>query len=168
VIGLILILCVGFALAQIGGVVNQFSRPTVKGRVLDSEPYWHRLVYEDATYRFVWRDYGNAEYVPGFFAQDLKKNRWLELTTLSTEYAQLGHAPDVNDIPLMVGWDFRPLATMDYAAIPLETGGSIVFPDRITFNRLTGIYRFDCNSALNREESLTSFWVRKADLDALR
>ena len=146
----------------------RFSRATIKGRVLDAEPKWHVKVYEDSSYRFVYRHYGNAEYVPGFFACDISKNRWLQLTELSTENARLGRSPDFNDIPLAVGWDFRRLADVQYAPLPLKTGGSIVFPDRVTFDPSRKLYRFDCNSRLNREVSLTSFWVRKIDLDALR
>jgi len=67
----------------------------------------------------------------------------------------------------MVGWDFRGLASAEYAQLPLKTGGSIIFPDRVIFDPSTELYRLDCNSGLNRDVSLTSFWVRKADLDAL-
>src|SRR5262245_31824866 len=83
----------------------------------------------------------------------------------STENARLGRSPDPGDLPLMVGWDFRRLASDKYTRLPLMTGGSIIFPDRITFDSTSKIYRFDCNSRLNRDLSLTSFWVRKMDLD---
>jgi len=86
----------------------RFSRVTIKGQVLDAEPKWHVKVYEDASYRFVYRRYGDAEYAPGFFARDLSRNRWLQLTELSTEHARLGRSPDFGDIPLAV---FRGLAS---------------------------------------------------------
>jgi len=146
----------------------QFRRPTVKGAVLAQEPKWHREIYHDQFYQFVFRHYGNGEYVPGFFAHDLVRNRWLEITELSMEQARLGRSPDFSDIPLQVGWDFRSLARADYARLPLHTTGSIVFPDRIMFLSAIGLYRLDCNSELNREVSLTSFWVRKTDLDEIR
>jgi hypothetical protein len=163
----VLLLCGSIGVAQSNQDGLRFSRVTIKGQVLDAEPKWHVKVYEDASYRFVYRHYGNAEYVPGFFARDLSRNRWLQLKELSTEHARLGRSPDFSDIPLAVGWDFRGLASAEYAQLPLKTGGSIEFPDRVTFDPSTELYRLDCNSQLNRDVSLTSFWVRKADLDAL-
>jgi hypothetical protein len=162
---IVLLLCGSIGIAQSNKDGLRFSRVTIKGQALDAEPKWHVKVYEDASYRFVERHYGNGEYVPGFFACDLSRNRWLQLTELSTEHARLGRSPD--DIRLMVGWDFHGLASAEYAQLPLMTGGSIIFPDRITFDPSTELYRLDCNSKLNRDVSLTSFWVRKADLDAL-
>lgn len=165
----VLLLCGSIGVAQSNKDGLRFSRVTIKGQVLDAEPKWHFQVYADASYRFVFRHYGSkGEYVPGFFARDLSRNRWLQLTELSTEHARLGVSPDFNDIRLMVGWDFRGLASAEYAQLPLKTSGSIVFPDRVTFDPSTKLYRLDCNSELNRDASLTSFWVRKADLDALR
>lgn len=145
----------------------QFTRPTLKGTVLSESPVWHVEIYRDQSYQFVYRHYGNAEYAPGLFAHNLVRNQWLEITHLSTEHARLGRSPDFSDIPLPVGWDFQPLARLEYALVPLKTSGSIVFPDKITLLSTADIYRFDCNSELNRDPSLTSFWVRKADLDGI-
>ena len=132
-----------------------------------SEPKWQIKVYEDDSYEFVFRGYGNAEYVPGLFAHDRRHNRWLELTELSTVHARLGRSPESSDLRLMVGWNFSRLASAEYAKLPLLTTGSIVFPDRISFDPTSGLYRFDFNSQLNLDGSLTSFRVRKYDLDAI-
>ena|SRR5215510_13274827 len=164
---IIILLLWSFRAVQANDDDLKFSRVTIKGQVLDAEPKWHVKVYEDESYRFVYRHYGNAEYVPGFFAFDISRKRWLQLKELSTENARLGRSPDFSDIPLAVGWDFRGLASAKYAQLPLKTSGSIVFPDRVTFDPPSKLYRFDCNSGLNRDVSLTSFWVRKLDLDAL-
>ena len=142
----------------------KFTRPTAKGYVLASSPKWDVEIYRDDAYQFVYRHYGNGEYVPGLFAHDLIRDRWLEITHVSTENARLGRSPDFWDIPLQVSWDFHPLAQQEYARLPLKTSGSIVFPDRITFFSASDIYRLDCNSELNREASLTLFWLRKADM----
>jgi hypothetical protein len=162
-----LMLCGSVCVAQSNNSGVKFSRPTVKGHRLKAAPKWHIKLYEDEHYRFVFRHYGNAEFVPGFFAYDLKRKRWLEITELTTELARLGRSPDPNEVPLMVGWNFSDLSKSEYTQLPLKTFGSIIFPDRITFDPTTKLYRFDCNSALNREESLTSFWVRQADLNTL-
>jgi hypothetical protein len=146
----------------------QFSRPTVKGTLLTHVPKWHQEIYHDEYYKFVFRHYGNADYPPGFFVYDIVRNRWLEVTDLSTEHAVLGRSPDFSDVPLQVGPDFRALARSDYARLPLRTSGSIVFPDKIVFSSAAGLYRLACTPELNREVPLTSFWVRKVDLDELR
>ena len=163
-----LLICISLYPAQTSGDGLTFSRVTVKGVVIPSEPKWHIKVYEDDSYEFVYRHFGHAEYVPGFFAHDRRHNRWLEITELSTEHARLGRSPDFSDVPLQVGWNFRGLASVEYAQLPLRTAGSIIFPDRMSFDAAAGLYRVDCNSQLNRDVALTSFWVRRADLDALR
>lgn len=163
--GLVLLVCVSSCIVPIEEAETRFSRPTVEVHILDTEPVWHKQIYEDGSYRFVYRHDGDAEYTPGLIVQDFRRNRWLEITALSTEHVRLGHSPDIDDIPLMVGWDYRRLSENEYIQMPLTTYGSINFPDRITFNQITRVYRLDFNSNLDREESLTSFWIRKADLD---
>ena len=164
---IVLMLCGSVCGVQSTDGSTKFSRVTVKGHLFEVEPKWHVKVYEDAHYQFVFRHYGNAEFVPGFFVYDLKRICWLEITELSTEHARLGRSPDFNDIPLMVGWNFRDLAKNKYAQLPLRTPGSIIFPDQVAFDSGTELYRLDCNSQLKRDISLTSFWVRKADLGAI-
>lgn len=109
----------------------RFSRPTVKCKVLQNTPKWHRKVHDDEAYEMVSRNYGNNEYEPGFFAHDKVRGRWIQITRISTEHARFGRSPDFNDIPLQVSWDFRYLADKKYVALPLRTSGSIVFPDRV-------------------------------------
>jgi hypothetical protein len=146
----------------------QFSRPTLKGTLLTHVPKWHQEIYHDEYYKFVFRHSGNADYPPGFFAYDIVRNRWLEVTDLSTEHAVLGRSPDFANVPLQSGPDFRALARSDYARLPLRTSGSIVFPDKIMFSSAIGLYRLDCTPEQNRKVPLTSFWVRKVDLDEIR
>jgi len=147
---------------------KEFTRSTVKGNVRESAPFSHRLIYDDSLYAFRIRHYGGeGEHIPAFVALRKADSMWIEITHLSTEHARLGHSPDIRDIPLSVGWDFASLADSAYAELPLRTSGSIVFPDRITFDGTQAIYRFDLNSQLDRPECLTTFWVRQADLDSI-
>jgi len=146
----------------------QFSRPTLKGTLLTHVPKVHEEIYHDEYYKFAFRHSGNSDYPPGFFAYDIVRNRWLELTDLSTEHAVLGRSPDFANVPLQSGPDFRALERSDYAPLPLRTSGSIVFPDKILFSSATGLYRLDCTPEVNRVVPLTSFWVRKIDLDEIR
>lgn len=147
---------------------GNFSRPTVRGEVLQSEPFSHRLIHGDSLYTFLLRHYGEGgEQVPAFVALRRADSTWIEITRLSTEHARLGRSPDVHDTPLSVGWDHARLDDSCYAVVPLHTSGSVVFPDRISFDAARAIYRFDFNSQLDRAQCLTSFWVLQADLDGI-
>ncbi len=79
---------------------NTFSHPTLIAALREHEPKWHVKVYEDEDYQFVYRHYGNAEYVPGFFVYSKKRSRWVKITKLSTENAKLGHSPPFEEVRL--------------------------------------------------------------------
>src|SRR5688572_5552284 len=93
---------------------NTFFRPTLIARLCEHEPKGHFKVYEDEDYQFVYRNYGNGEYVPGFFVYSKKRSRWVEITKLSTENAQLGHSPPFEEVRLSTGWDHSHLKSKDY------------------------------------------------------
>ena len=152
-----------FACAQF----PRFSRPTVKCEVLKEVPKWHRKIHEDEAHEFVFRHYGKNEFEPGLFVHDKLRDRWFQIAEISTEHAKLGRSPDITDIPLQVSWDFRRLAGKKYVALPLQTSGSIVFPEDVSFDKRAQVYRLDCNANLKRKQSLTYFWVRKADFDSI-
>jgi len=143
--------------------------------VLKEEPKGHRKIYQDKAYEFAVRNYGNkGQDTPGLFIHDKVQDRWLQITEVSTEHAQLGRSPDrisPKEVSrLSVSWDFRPLAKKQYVSLPLKTSGSISFPDRISFDKRAKFYKLDFDtdyfkSDLKRKQMLTSFWVRKADLD---
>lgn len=161
----IVLLCLWFGVVCSHDDIMKFSRPTVKGAALKQEPKWQRQIYRDQHYQFVFSKYSNGQNFPTFFAHDRVHNRWLEITELSTENARLGKS---FDIPPEANSDFRALGSVEYAHLPLKARGSIIFPDRITFDSKNELYRMDCNSQLNLPISVTSFWVLKSDLDAIR
>lgn len=147
-----------------------FSRPTIIAVACDEEPLWHKKIYEDDDYLFVYRDYGKAEYTPNFFVYGKKQQKWIEIKKLSTEHAKLGRSPSTTEkVAQQESWDYSALKSVNYVNLPLRTSGSINFPDKITSNAGKQIYSFNFNSAANLEEMLTQFWVLKKDLDeALR
>jgi hypothetical protein len=161
----IVILCLLSGIVRSHDDIMKFSRPTVKGVALKQEPKWHRQIYRDQYYQFVFSNYSNGRNVPIFFAHDRVHNQWLEIMKLSTENARFGRSLD---IPSDASSDFRALADVEYVPLPLKARESTMFPDRITFDSENGLYRMDCNSQLNLAMSLTSFWVRKSDLDTIR
>ncbi|MBA4184177.1 MAG: hypothetical protein H0X49_09215 [Acidobacteria bacterium] len=79
-------------LSQIAVIAQNrnFSRPTIITASSDEEPLWHEKIYEDKDYRFVIRDYGQAEYTPNFFVYGKKQRKWIEIKKLSTEHAKFG------------------------------------------------------------------------------
>jgi hypothetical protein len=156
--------CVAVLVTAATVEAQSFSRRTVRAIVLQAAPVWLRSIYEDANYRFVYRDFGSAQYVPGLFVEDRKQRRWIQLLQITTEHARLGRSPDFADIPLAVGWDFAALAKQPYVDLPL-TSTVLHFPDRISFDPGRSVYRLDFSSGLEREISLTTFWLRAADLE---
>jgi hypothetical protein len=143
---------------------NSFSRPTLIAALCEHEPKWHVKVYEDKDYQFVYRHYGNAEYVPGFFVYSKKHNRWAEITKLSTENAMLEHSPPFKEVRLSVGWDYSRLKSKDYVELPLRTSGSISFPDEIVYEANVEAYHLNFNPSL-KPEYQTWFWLLKKDLE---
>ena len=157
-----------FALATLAPAItrkqNTFSRPTLIAALCEREPKWHVNVYEDEDYQFVYRHYGKAEHVPGFFVHGKKRGKWVEITKLSTENAKLGHSPPFEEVRLSVGWDYSRLKDNDYAEVPLRTGGSITFPGEIVYDASGGAYRLNFNPSLKAEYQ-TWFWVLKKDVE---
>ncbi len=145
---------------------RNFSRPTIITASCNEEPLWHEKIYEDDSYLFVYRDYGKAEHTPNFFVYGKKRNKWIEIKKISTEYAKLGRSPSsTTKVVLSVGWDYSSLKTVNYVSLPLRISGSINFPDKITYDANTKTFCFNFNSSAKFEEMLTQFQVLKKDLD---
>jgi len=144
----------------------KFTRSTAKAVVLEHEPTWQWQIHSDEFYQFTAPNYPSDENPPAFFVHDKLRNRWLKITDLSTENARLGKS--LLNPP---GWDFTTLAGVDYAHLPIRTTGrmmdSVIFPDRMRFHEDTGLYELNFNSQRNMAINLTTFWVRKSDLDAI-
>ncbi|MEO7969916.1 MAG: hypothetical protein ABI698_01360 [bacterium] len=162
---LISVICF-LAVAPGRGTEMKFSRPTLKAVVLEREPTWHREIFSDDYYQFTAPNYPSDENEPAFFVHDKLKDRWLKITELSTENARLGKS-----LLSPPGWDFTSLAGDDYAHLPIRTTGqvidSVIFPDRMRFDSNTGIYEMNFNSQRNMPINLSTFWVRKSDLDGI-
>jgi hypothetical protein len=141
------------------------------------------LAFEDVFFFFAYRFAGRGAFIPGFFVYEKKQNKWLEIKRLSTEQAKFGYyfpfitegKPDTATgavklvrnpaLPLLaITWDYRNSKNVLYVDVPLETGGSISFPDKIIYNKTARAYELSFNSAYNIEEMSTRFWVLKRDL----
>ena len=125
-----------------------------------------RLIYEDANYVFVARNYGpKGKQVPGLFVFSNKTRKWMEINRLSTKDARFGRSPTLEEGLCSVGWDYSGMREADYATVPLRTSGSINFPDNILYKTDASVYLLQLNSSWNIEAVLTQFIVKKDDLD---
>lgn len=163
--GLVLVLCLTVASVGLRAWQSlEFSRPTLTAVTLPAAPRFGHVLFEDDRYRFVARDNGSGlRTEPGLFVYSKRADAWIRIVSLSTEHARFGRSPD--DIVTPIGWDFGELIGQAFASVPLRSG-FIVFPDRIVDAAPATAYRLDFQSGLNRDETLTSFWVSKADLEA--
>lgn len=160
----ILILVLSVAIEN-GTAQTNFTRPTFKAKLSAKTPMWHVKVFEDANYIFVYRHYGNKNHTPGFFVYGKKQNKWIEINKLSTENAKFGHSPPMNEVPLSVSWNYEDLKKFDYANVNLQTTASINFPDKIEYDVASKAYCLKFNSSLDREDSLTIFWMLKEEIE---
>ncbi len=151
----------------------KFTRPTLKAtscspKICTGSVFWQVKVYEDDHYLFVYNGFGNqnAPRIPGFYLRSKKRQKWLEIKGLTTENARLGFSPPFEEVPLMVGWDWRGLGRNSYAELPLKTGGSISFPNRIIDEPGKQAYRLVLNPNL-QEKYQTIFYLLKKDIEAV-
>lgn len=187
-LSLILSVCVLLTALTVKSQIQNFSRPTVIAARLDKTPFYHIKVFEDDDYLFAYRHYGKSEFVPGFFVQNKKSGKWLEIKKISTEHAKLGsynlsdafitekttdeRGVDVYkfisrkpDYPILaISWNFHGLKQTDYVELPLRTSGSIVFPEKIIYDQTAESYKIILGADYNIEEMQTLFWIRKEDL----
>ena len=168
---LILALLVCTGIAEVGLARAQqlaFSRKTIVGVHFDRPPKWHLKLYDDKQYLFLYRHYGNEEYVPGFFVYSVRKNKWMEIKKLSTENAILGRSPDLKyplKCPTPVTWDFTYLKNREYVDWPLKASDTIFVPDFIVKDEDRKVYRIEFTPQCGLSYTLTRFFIRFEDLD---
>jgi Domain of unknown function (DUF4377) len=169
---LALLVCTGFAGFPEAGLARaqqlSFSRPTIVGVHYDRQPPWHFKLYEDSDYMFVYRNYGDGEYVPGIFVHNVRKNKWMEIRRISTENAVLGRSPGPKDLikcPIPETWDFSSLRKREYTDLPLKTSRLVFVPDLIAKDDDRNVYRIDFTPPCEVADMLTRFFIRIEDLD---
>jgi hypothetical protein len=150
-------------------------RSTVVAKASDPPLRNYRILYYDDAFLFAARDYGSARDVegnttPGLFVHSKEKGRWMEIGAISTADGRFGTSqsndPEEQKKLSMsqVGWDFREYARREYIGQPLQTGGSIVFPDRITYESGTARYELRYMSSWGIPSAETVLYIRRADL----
>jgi uncharacterized protein DUF4377 len=169
---LALLVCTGFAGFPEAGLARErqlsFSRPTIVGVHYDRQPPWHIKLYEDGEYMFVFRNFGDGEYVPGFFVHNVRKNKWMEIRRISTENAVLGRSPGPQDLikcPIPETWDFSSLRNREYVDWPLKTSRLVFVPDLIAKEDDRDVYRIELTPPCELSEMVTRFFIRMEDLN---
>jgi len=128
-------------------------------------------IFTDDTYRFYSLNFGSkGGRVPGFLVQSKKSGEWRRIAKISTAGAQFGRSPSFEEsraagiADLQVGWDFRYLKKQDYVELPLRSSGSIMFPERIAWDRERHEYVAYFNEQLKVPASVTKLVFRGDDL----
>jgi hypothetical protein len=142
-----------------------FTRPTLVAIAYEQEPRNPTTLLQDKDFLFSFRGFGKKEFTAGFFVQDIATKHWIEVKKLSTENAKLGRSPSPEKGGTKSTWDYSDLAKRLYVELPLRTSDTLDFPDRIAFDEANHAYRLDFNSKLNVEESLSTFWITRSDLE---
>jgi hypothetical protein len=164
-------LLVLFAICFLTGAVTaqsqNLSRPTIiTAPCAEKYPLWHKMIYEDNDYLFVYQDYGKAEYIPILLVYGKKRKKWIEIKKISTEHAKLGRfSSSTAKANLQGNRSYSSLKNIKYVHLPLHISGSTDFPDKITYDDNSKTYYFNFNSSSEDAEMLTQFRVLKKDLE---
>jgi PDZ domain len=145
-------LAIAAAQAPAGGLLV-FTRPTIVAATASTSSPADRTLFEDQSYRFAVRDRRQV------VVYSKERHASVVVLRVSTEHGRFGHAPPT----VQLGWEDGGLINEEFATLPLN--GNRV-PDRAVEIPSQYAYRVEYGTALNREDAITSFWLRKLDLDA--
>jgi hypothetical protein len=107
---------------------------------------------------------------PALFAHSKERNRWVQILAIATAGGRLGRSwtddpqaqKKLRTAP--VGWDFTSFAGRPYIDQPLRTTGSIVFPDKITYDAEAGQYELRYFSVYGVSSAETVLFIKRSDL----
>jgi len=152
-------------------------RPSIVAKVASKPTRNTRVIYDDEAFRFLGRHYGdhrdpggNTE--PGLFVHSKKHDKWLQLMEVSTKGGSFGSSRSNNPEDqkklnkISVGWDFSALETQAYSGMPLQTSGSLVFPDKIEWDDKRQRYSLGFMTDLGIPSASTLLFIELADLEA--
>lgn len=145
----------------------QAPRPSIIVQPATTQQRNILVLYYDEAFLFVGRHYGDGRDFagptePGLFVHSKARDRWLQITAISTEGAQLGKSS--GDMVASVGWDFTPFSQRPYIEQPLKTTGSLMFPDRIQYDSRSDRYELRHASTWRRPGAETVLYIRRGDL----
>jgi hypothetical protein len=151
------------------------GRPIIVAKASEAPRRNFSILYYDEAFLFAGRNYGSSADVggntePGLFIHSKEKNRWIQITAISTADGKFGKStsedPEASKKLRMasVGWDFTTFALRPYIDQPLRTSGSIVFPDRIQYDSRSGRYELRYLSSWGVPSAETILYIRRADV----
>ena len=157
--------------------VAAVGHPTILAKVSEPPRRNFRVVYSDDSFLFAARHAGDSRDVggntaPGLFVHSKERAAWIQITAISTAGGRFGTSTSddreaskkLRAAP--VGWDFTLFAHRPYIEQPLQTTGSIVFPDDIEYESDRGRYRLRYLSSWGVPSAETVLYVDRADLTA--
>jgi hypothetical protein len=150
-------------------ITQDIARPSLLTRPADPPVRNIVSLYSDEAFRFVGGHYGDGRdpagaTEPGLFVYSDAAKRWLQITAISTAGGRFGYSSAAMVVSVM--WDFTPYAKRLYIEVPLKSTGSIMFPDRIEYDRDTERFRLRHSSGSSSRfpEAETALYIRRADL----
>lgn len=133
------------------------------------------ILYYDDVFLFAGQYFPDQRNVPGsnapgLFVHSKEKNRWAQILAISTVGAKLGRS--WSDDPQVqkklrtapVGWDFTSFATRPYIDQPLQTSGSIAFPEHIDYDAASDLYELRFFSSWGAPTAETVLYIKRSDL----
>ena len=122
-------------------------------------------IFEDSHYIFIGHGYGErGEDTPSVFVYRKRSDSWIRISMVSTEGASFGRSPDMEHVPISVGWDHSKFAQLKYVAFPLITG-AVLLPDSFEFVPERRAYRILIGSRYGEFSHPTIFYLHVDDLD---
>ncbi len=152
-------------------------RPTIVAQWSEPPRKNFNIIYYDDKFLFAARNYGDARDFggntePGLFVHSKEHSSWIQVTKISTAGGHFGTSR--SDDPearkklrfASVGWDFTRYASEAYAPQPMMTSGSISFPEKISYDRNTDLYKLRYLTSWEVPSAETVLYIKGSDLTA--
>ncbi len=114
----------GFLPKRFNSVVVQFEPPPRNGFLIDFDCAFAWMGGETRT--------AGAGFAPGVFVYSKPHARWLHVLQVSTAGAQFGKSPP--QALIQAPWDFTGLASNRFISLPINSGGAMHYPGKVTLD----------------------------------
>ena len=151
------------------------ARPTIVVKSSAEPGRNFRIVYYDDSFLFAACHYGNSRdeggnTEPGLFVHSKRHSQWVQILQISTAGGRFGKSwsddPKVQKKMqyVSVTWDFTGYAKRPYIDQPLQTSGSIAFPDRVKYSSSADRYELRYFSELGVPSAETVLYIDRKDI----
>lgn len=155
--------------------IGQATRPTIIAKPAEPPTRNFYIIYYDDSFLFAARHYGDSRdrggnTEPGLFVHSKKRSRWIQILQISTNNGKFGKSwsedPESQKKLRLasVSWDFTRYAEQPYIDQPLQTGGSIAFPEQVKYNPSSDQYELRYFSSWKVASAETVLYVSRKDI----